>query len=108
MTSVVPRIFTDDVEGVVGFLRTVFEASGDVLDGRPSEIHIGDSVVVSSTDERPPFPAFLYVYVDDVDAAFARALDLGATGIEEPLDTHYGQRRAMVEDPFGNVFQIAT
>jgi PhnB protein len=31
----------------------------------------------------------------------------GATTLEEPLDTPYGQRRAMVRDPEGNIFQIA-
>ncbi|MDT7802999.1 MAG: PhnB protein, partial [Actinomycetota bacterium] len=31
----------------------------------------------------------------------------GATSLEEPADTPYGDRRAMVRDPFGNVFQIA-
>lgn len=30
-----------------------------------------------------------------------------ATAVEAPLDTPYGDRRAMVRDPFGNVFQIA-
>ena len=54
------------------------------------------------------FPAFLYVYVDDAEeTSTARATAAGATTIEAPLDTPYGDRRAMVRDPFGNVFQIA-
>jgi PhnB protein len=86
----------------------VFAASGDVEPGRPVEIHIGDSVImISSTVEREPFPAFLYVYVDDADQVFHRAVDAGAQVLEEPLDTPYGDRRAMVRDPFGNVLQIA-
>ena len=36
-----------------------------------------------------------------------RALDAGAVSLEAPLDTPYGDRRAMVQDAFGNVFQIA-
>ena len=40
-------------------------------------------------------------------AAYQRALHAGATSLEEPLETPYGDRRAMVRDPFGNVFQIA-
>jgi len=47
------------------------------------------------------------VYVEDVDATYRRAVDAGAVSIEEPLDTPYGDRRAMVRDPFGNVFQVA-
>jgi PhnB protein len=106
--SVTPRLVVDDVAAQVDFLRRVFDASGDVDPARPAELRIGDAVVmVSSTEGRPPFPAFLYVYVDDADATFQRAVDAGAVVIEAPLDTPYGDRRAMVEDPFGNVFQIA-
>jgi uncharacterized glyoxalase superfamily protein PhnB len=52
-------------------------------------------------------PAFLYVYVDDADAAYRRAIAAGAISIEEPRDTPYGDRRAMVADVFGNHYQIA-
>jgi hypothetical protein len=62
---------------------------------------------VTSATEREPFPAFLYVYVDDADLVYDRALSAGATSLEAPLNTPYGDRRAMVRDPFGNVFQIA-
>ena len=97
-----------DVGAQVAFLRHVFEATGDVDPSRPAEIVIGDSLLmISSTNERPAFPAFLYIYVDDADATFARAIAAGATVIENPVDTPYGDRRAMVSDPFGNVFQIA-
>jgi uncharacterized glyoxalase superfamily protein PhnB len=34
-------------------------------------------------------------------------LDAGAETMEEPVDTPYGDRRAMVRDPSGNIFQIA-
>ena len=101
-------MFVDDVAAEVDFLRTVFDATGDVQAGRPSEVRIGYSLVmVSSTAEREAFPAFLYVYVDDADSVYRRALAAGAVSIEEPVDTPYGDRRAMVRDRFGNVFQIA-
>ena len=103
-----PRIVVDDVDAQVRFLRHVFDATGDVDPGRPAEIRIGDSLLmISSSVERSVFPAFLYVYVENADATFERAISVGATSIEEPLDTPYGDRRAMVRDPFGNVFQIA-
>jgi hypothetical protein len=52
----------DDVGAQVRFLRAVFAATGDVEPGRPAEVRIGDSVVmISSTNERDPFPGFLYV-----------------------------------------------
>lgn len=71
-------------------------------------MRIGDSLImVSEESERAAFPAFLYVYVDDAEAAYARALGAGATSLEGLSDTPYGDRRAMVRDPWGNVFQIA-
>lgn len=108
MRTIKPRIFVHDPEGAVAFLREVFGARGEIEGDRPAEIVIGDStIMVSGTGERPEFPAFLYVYVDDVDAAYGRAVASGATSLEEPGPTPYGDRRAMVRDPFGNVFQIA-
>ena len=50
------------------------------------------------------FPAFLYVYVDDADAVYTRALAAGAVSLEPPA----GDRRAMVRDEWGNTWQIAT
>jgi PhnB protein len=106
--TVTPRMFVHDVDAAVEFLRTVFDATGDIQAGRPAEIRIGDSLVmVAQAGEREEFPAFLYVYVDNVDTRYRRALDAGAISVEEPLDTPYGDQRAMVRDPFGNVFQIA-
>jgi PhnB protein len=106
--TVTPRIFVSDVAAQVAFLRTVFGAVGQLLEGRPAEIRIGDSLVmVAATDVREAFPAYLYVYVDDADAVYRRALAAGAVGLEEPFDTPYGDRRGMVRDPFGNVWQIA-
>ena len=106
--SVTPRIVVSDVAGQVEFLRAVFGASGAVDPGRPAELRIGDSLImVSPATERDGFPAFLYVYVDDANEAYQRALTAGATTLEAPLDTPYGDRRAMVRDPFGNIFQIA-
>jgi uncharacterized glyoxalase superfamily protein PhnB len=97
-----------DVARAVDFLRAVFDATGDVVEGRPAEIRIGDSLImVSGTGEREIFPAFLYVYVDDADQRYHRAVRAGAVTLEAPLDTPYGDRRAMVRDPSGNVFQIA-
>jgi uncharacterized glyoxalase superfamily protein PhnB len=106
--SVTPRIVVNDLAGQVEFLRRVFGAAGDIVVGRPAELRIGDSLVmVSPATERDAFPAFLHVYVNDADQVYQRAVAAGATTLEAPLDTPYGDRRAMVRDPFGNVFQIA-
>jgi PhnB protein len=106
--SVTPRIVVDDVAAQVDFLGAVFDARGAVEPDRPAEVRIGDSpIMVTAAGARDVFPAFLYVYVDDADATYQRALAAGAASVEAPLDTPYGDRRAMVRDPFGNVFQIA-
>jgi PhnB protein len=98
--SVTPRMVISDTTAVVGFLRAVFGATGEVHTDRPAEIRIGDSLVmVSRAGEREMFPAFLYVYVDDADSTYRRALAAGAVSLEEPLDTPYGDRRAMIRDP---------
>jgi PhnB protein len=106
--SITPRMIVSDAVAAVEFLRAVFDTPGEVHPNRPAEIRIGDSLVmVTTAGERELFPAFLYVYVNDVDTTYRRALVAGAVSLEEPLDTPYGDRRAMVRDPFGNVFQIA-
>jgi tRNA-Thr(GGU) m(6)t(6)A37 methyltransferase TsaA len=107
--SLTPRIVTDDVAGLVDFLRTAFGATGDVPPNRPAELRIGDSVLmISAAGPRAAAPAFLYLYVDDADATYRRAIDAGAESAEEPGDTPYGDRRAMVNDRWGNTWQIAT
>lgn len=107
--AVVPRIFTPDVEGLVAFLVHVFGAEGDYRSGAPTELRIGDSMVMLSDGGgvRGPAPSFLYVYVPDVDRAFERARSRGAVIIERPADMPYGDRRATVRDEWGNHWQIA-
>jgi PhnB protein len=106
--TLTPRMVVEDVAAEVEFLCAVFGATGDVQADRPAEMRIGDSLVMLSTaGERELFPAFLYVYVDDADSTYQRALAAGADSLEDPRDTPYGDRRAMVRSRSGNVFQIA-
>jgi tRNA-Thr(GGU) m(6)t(6)A37 methyltransferase TsaA len=106
--TITPRIVVADAMDQIAFLRAVFGAEGEAHADRPSEMLVGDSVVmVTPAGVREPFPAFLYVYVEEADAVYRRAIAAGAVTIEAPLDTPYGDRRAMVRDPFGNVWQIA-
>ncbi len=53
-------------------------------------------------------PAMIYVYVDDTDATYKKALAAGGTSLEEPNDAFYGDRRAGVSDSQGNQWFIAT
>jgi uncharacterized glyoxalase superfamily protein PhnB len=107
--TVTPRIVAHDAKQLVEFLKRVFGAAGDYHQERPAEIMIGDSVImISDAGIRSPMTAFLYVYVADTDATYDRALGAGATSVEEPSDMPYGDRRCMVEDKWGNTWQIAT
>src|SRR4051794_35264512 len=86
--TVTPRIITDDVAGVVGFLKTVFGASGELRTNAPVEVKIGDSIVMVSDGGgiRESMPAFLYVYVENADETYQRAVAARAETVESPAD----------------------
>ena len=107
--TVTPRIVVGEPEKLVAFIQQVFDATGGYQVDRPTGLRIGDSILmISGTVDRDEMAAFLYVYVEDASATYQRALQAGATSIEAPLDTPYGDRRAMVRDAWGNAWQIAT
>src|SRR5262249_41902678 len=107
--TVTPRIVAHEASQLVKFLRQVFDASGTYRKATPSEVRIGDSVVmISEAGVRKPTTAFLYVCASDADATYQRAIDAGARSLEEPSDLPYGDRRCMLEDKWGNTWQVAT
>jgi PhnB protein len=55
-----------------------------------------------------PLPGMFYLYVDDADAAYSRALQAGAKSVSPPTDQSYGHRSAAVRDLTGNVWYVAT
>jgi PhnB protein len=73
-------------------------------------VRIGDSVIMLSdgTADYAAFPVWLHVYVQDVDATYRRALELGAASVQEPSEKGDGDRRAGVKDPVGNTWWLAT
>jgi len=107
--SVTPRLFVHEPAKLLDFLKQAFGATGTFRTDGPSEIRIGDSMaMIGEVGVCEAMPTFLYLYLDDMDTAYRRALESGATVIEEPCDMFYGDRRATVRDPFGNIWQIAT
>jgi uncharacterized glyoxalase superfamily protein PhnB len=107
--TITPRLVADDVEALIAFLKMAFGATGERPSEGPAQLRIGDSLVmVSESGPRPASEGFLYLYVEDADATYKRAIDAGATSLEPPGNMPYGDRRAMVRDPGGNVWQIAT
>lgn len=114
--AVTPYLVVDGAARLVDFLQETFDAEEVERFAAPgnrighAELSIGDSLVMLS-DARPghePMQAMLYVYVDDVDATYQRALAAGAVPVQAPADQFYGDRSGGVRDPCGNQWWIAT
>jgi PhnB protein len=83
-----------------------------------AEIKIGDSIIMLG-DEAPQHgtrgpkslggsPCGLYLYVEDVDQTFNRAITAGATATMAVKDQFYGDRNGSLVDPFGHTWYVAT
>ncbi|MBI4617693.1 MAG: VOC family protein [Planctomycetes bacterium] len=115
-TRVIPYLVVSGATGLVEFIeraldgKTTERVPGDDGTVRHAEVRIGDSMVMvgEAGSAKEPMPAMLYVYVPDADATYRRALAEGATSIQEPADTFYGDRNAGVKDPCGNQWWVAT
>jgi uncharacterized glyoxalase superfamily protein PhnB len=115
-TTITPYLRVREA-GLVDFLTRVFGAvetssTQGSAGGTHREVRIGNSMIMIGEGGREgtvPFrPAELHVYVEDVDAAFQRALAAGGTSLGEPTDRPYGERAGFVRDAFGNHWFIAT
>jgi PhnB protein len=101
---------------LIDFLKQAFDATEIERMARPDGtvhhawVKIGDSMVMMGEPPDPSKskPAALYLYVNDVDATYRRAIQAGATSLSEPADMFYGDRGAGVEDASGNTWWIAT
>ena len=72
---------------------------------------VGDGALVVEAGEMPPEHeptwASVYVYVEDVDAVYRRALEAGAEATAAPEDKPYGERGCGFR-AFGNIWWVAT
>jgi len=106
---VIPRLIVRNPKALVDFLRRVFGATGRFQLEGPTEMWIGDSLIlISGTGVRRSYTALLYLYVPDADLTFRRATKAGSRAVEPPTDLPYGDRRAMFVDRWGNTWQVAT
>jgi PhnB protein len=119
----------NDCARAIEFYKQAFGAQEMLRMGGPdgkiahAELRIGDSVVMLN-DEMPSMPgqpgvfkspkaaglatAAVFLYVEDVDAVYNRALKAGCT-IRMPLDDMFwGDRYGQVIDPFGHTWGMAT
>jgi PhnB protein len=113
--SVTPWIIGKDTAGLIDFLKAAFGAEelGRMTDENGSighaEVRIGDSVVMMfDKPDWPPTPAFLRLYVADVDVTFERAVAAGASVVTEPTHMFWGDLVGRLSDPFGNLFWVQT
>ena len=114
--SVTPYLVVEGASKLIDFLKKAFNAQEIARmkgpEGRVAhaEVKVGDSIVMMSdaTAQFPPMPGNLYVYVEDVDMVYKRALEAGAASVSQPTNQFYGDRSASVKDPMGNIWGIAT
>lgn len=122
--SLTPYLTVNDAAAAIDFYRAAFGAEEVMRMDDPSgkimhaEVKIGDSHLMLA-DEFPEWGnrsprtigdtgSGLMLYVEDVDAVFARAIEAGATERMAVADQFYGDRSGQVEDPFGHRWTIAT
>jgi PhnB protein len=125
ISSLSPYITVQKAAAAIEFYCAAFGAKEifrlvDPSDGRigHAEIEIGGTTLMLS-DEYPDFgalspetvggsPVKFQVYVDDVDAAFAAAIALGATELRPVKNQFFGDRSGMLTDPFGHSWTLAS
>jgi PhnB protein len=115
-TAVSPYLIVDGASRTLDFLKTVFgaielrrfrDSSGKLMH---AEVRIDDTVVMlaDATDAWPPVPCYVHVYVRDVDKTYKKALDAGATSVQEPVKKEDADKRGGVKDAGGTTWWIAT
>jgi len=114
--TITPYLTVKGVANLIEFLKRAFNATitehmaepdGTV---RHAEAKIGDSIVMmgEAGGQWTPKPCTLYMYVQDVDSVYRRAIEAGAVSVREPANQFYGDRSGGVRDACGNEWWIAT
>ena len=115
-TAVTPYLIVENAAQMLDFLAAAFGAVERLRVPMPeggighAEVEI-DGAALMVSDSNPDFPAtstLIHLYVTDVDAVYATAVEAGATSDAAPEDQFYGDRMARVTDPSGNRWTIAT
>jgi PhnB protein len=121
---VTPYLIVDGAGAAIDFYCSVLGASERMRmpgpDGRigHAELQLGDSLIMLADenvqmDVRGPAtiggtPVLMYVYVEDSDAVFERAVQAGARSVRPVEDRFYGDRSGQFEDPFGHRWDVST
>ena len=113
--NIAPYIVVNGAAKLIEFLKAAFQGTERLRVPRPdgavmhAEMGIGNSVIelAEASEQHPPRPTTVHLYVDDADAAYERALQAGATSIYPVDDQFWGDRQGCAKDEFGNVWYIA-
>lgn len=114
--SVTPYLVVDDAPGLLEFIKNAFggnitfrmdDDKGKIMH---STVSIGDSTLMigDTMEGMEKQTSMLYLYAEDVDAVFQKALKAQATNVREPKTEFYGDRSGAVKDKWGNTWWIAT
>jgi PhnB protein len=113
--TVTPFLNVEGASDFIAFLRQAFGAEERVRMPTPdgkimhAEIKVGDSMVmVSDAMMNPATKSSVHLYVQDADAAWARATAAGAGVVMPIADMFWGDRYGVVSDKWGNRWGIAT
>jgi uncharacterized glyoxalase superfamily protein PhnB len=115
-STVSPYLVVEGAEALIAFLARVFggveQRRFSHPDGRVAhaEVRIEDSVVMlaDAVEGWPAQPAHVHVYVADVDAVYAAAVEAGAEPVQEPVKKDDEDRRGGFRDPGGTTWWVAT
>jgi PhnB protein len=110
---IMPYLIIENASAFFQFAQNVFDAEEKHKTMRTetlimhAEINIGGSCIMfaDATEQFKEQTAGLFIYVDDCDSVYQKALANGASNLMEPADQEYG-RSAGVRDPFGNTWWI--
>lgn len=112
--AVMPYLMMENAAGFIEFIKTVFDAKmtheserDGIVGHCEAQISGGTIMFSNSRDEWTPQTANMFVYVENADETYAKALENGAKTIMPPDDQDYG-RSCGVSDPFGNVWWITS
>ncbi|HKS99527.1 MAG TPA: VOC family protein [Rugosimonospora sp.] len=122
--GVTPQLTVADAEAAIRFYQTAFGADELLRNTGPDgrimhcELLVNGGRLLLHDDYSPGrdqtpaalggTPVTLHLYVADVDAVYAAAVAAGATGVRPPADEFWGDRYAMLTDPFGHAWSLAT
>ena len=114
--TVSPYLIVSGASATIDFLSGVFGGTelrrfpGENGAVRHAEVRIGDSVVMlaDAVPDWPPIAAYVHVYVPDVDDTYRRALEAGATSVQEPVQKDDEDKRGGVKDAGGTTWWIST